>query len=138
MTWNDYGDKKKVIILNTLNPLKLVDTVFTEKSLFHKFVYQSGESQNISVPEGSYVKLIVNEPDELLDVFVNDLTEKFKLTQCQVIDMTNNEQNVNPELDDLELDDPFQILMKSIESIKDPRVSSELLSIYKEAQTMEK
>ena len=101
-------------------------------------MYQSGESQNISVPEGSYVKLIVNEPDELLDVFVNNLTEKFKLTQCQVIDMTNNEQNVNPELDDLELDDPFQILMKSIESIKDPRVSSELLSIYKEAQTMEK
>lgn len=138
LTWNDYGDKKKVIILNTLHPLKLVDTVFTEKSLFHKFVYQSGESQNISVPEGSYIKLIVNEPDELLDVFVNDLTEKFKLTQCQVIDMTNNEQNVNPELDDLELDDPFQILMKSIESIKDPRVSSELLSIYKEAQTMEK
>ena len=115
-----------------------MENIYTEKSLFHKIIYQPGEQQSINVPKGSFVKVIVNEPDNLVDVFVNDIMERFDLSQCQVIDMTNTETEQESELDNIELDDPFQILMKSIENIDDPFVSSELLSIYKEAQTMEK
>lgn len=138
LTWNDYGDKKKIVLLDADDPLNTIENIYTEKSLFHKIIYQPGEQQNINVPKGSFVKVIVNEPDNLLDVFVNDLSERFDLSQCQVIDMTNTETEQESELDNIELDDPFQILMKSIENIDDPFVSSELLSIYKEAQTLEK
>ena len=138
LTWNDYGDKKKVILLDADDPLNTKQNVYTEKNLFHKIAYQKNDSpNNYSFPKGSYVKVIVREPDDLLEVFINNLVSKYNLSQCQVIDMTNTEEQQTDELDNIEIDDPFHILMKSIENIKNPFVSSELLSIYNEAQAME-
>lgn len=138
LTWNDYGDKKKIILLDANDPLNTIKNIYTKVSLFHKIVYQPGENIEYNFPYGSYVKVIVNEPDELLDVFINDITNKYNLSQCQIIDTSNNlfEQQLS-ELDNIEVDDPFHILMKSIENIKDPFISSELFSIYKEAQSLE-
>lgn len=138
LTWNDYGDKKKIVLLDANDPLNSMQNIYTQNSLFHKIIYQPGENIEYNFPYGSYVKVIVNEPDDLLDVFINNLTNKFNLSQCQIVDTTNIiYENQLSELDNIEIDDPFHILMKSIESIKEPFVSSELLSIYKEAQSLE-
>lgn len=136
LTWNDYGDKKKIILMDADNPLDTMQNIYTEHSLFHKIVYQSGMSTDINIPSGSYVKLIVNEPDELLDVFVNNITEKYNLSQCQIIDVSEVDTVNNDELDNIELDDPFKIMMNSISGIKDNYVVEELMSIYTEAQAI--
>lgn len=135
LTWNDYGDEKHFYVIDESNvPVE----VKTDTQLFYKIVYTPGMvAKDISLLEHAFVKLLVSEPDSLLDVFVNELTEKYSLSQCQVIDISEHNEESEQELENLELDDPFHIMMKSIESIEDKFVANELLSIYKEAQTLE-
>lgn len=136
LTWNDYGDEKRFFVIDESNIPQIVKT---ECQLFHKIIYTPGMSVNeVNLPDRAFVKLLVSEQDSLLDVFVNELTNKYCLSQCQVIDISEHSEEMEQELKTLELDDPFHIMMKSIESIEDPFISSELLSIYKEAQTLEK
>ena len=137
LTWSDYGDKKKVLIYDTKQSPDFAKEVFTQSGLYHKIIYQTGMAPELDIPQGSYIKLIVNESDDLLEVFVNKITEKYNLSSCQVIDNTiDNTSLISEELDTIELDDPFKILMGSISNIKDSIVSEELLSIYKEATSL--
>lgn len=136
LTWNDYGDEKRFFVIDEAStPIE----VLTHQQLFYKIVYTPGMSvSDVTLPHHAFVKLLVSETDSLLDVFVNELTEKYCLSQCQVIDISEHSEEMEQELETLELDDPFHIMMKSIESIEDPFISTELLSIYKEAQTLER
>lgn len=141
LTWNDYGDKKKVVLLDPDDPEYSRKEVFTRNSLFHKIFFQNEmDASNLDLPRKAFLKVIIQEQSPLADIFINDLMDLYDPSSCQVMDMSSidtAEESLN-ELDILELDDPFQILMKSIESIEDPFISSELLSIYKEAQSMER
>lgn len=135
LTWNDYGDEKRFFVIDESNIPQIVKT---NCQLFYKIVYNPGMTVNeIELPRNAFVKLLVSDSDTLLDVFVNELTEKYNLSQCQVIDISEHTEESEQELENLELDDPFHIMMKSIESIEDKFVANELLSIYKEAQTLE-
>lgn len=140
ITWNDYGDKKKFIVYDTdsNSPIETIEEVYTQKSLFHKIVYQSGQDvSSVDLPQKSFVKVLITEPSELLDVFINELNEKFNLSQCQIIDMSNSTDEPNEdEMKNLEIDDPFHILMNAIKDYNDSYLTNELLSIYKEAQSI--
>ena len=137
LTWADYGDAKKFIVLDTEAPTDY-EEMLTKSALYYKIIYQAGMSVNdVMLPERAYVKVLVNEASDLLDVFVNELTEKFNLSQCQVVDTSNTQAQTEDELETLEIDDPFHILLNSIKSINDTYITEELTSIYREAQSME-
>ena len=140
LTWSDYGDRKKVVLLSPDDPEHTRQDVVTRETLFHKVVFQDGmDASKLGLPKKAFLKVIIQEQSTMADVFVNDLMDLYDPSQCQVIDMSSADaEETTDELDILELDDPFQILMKSIESIGDPFISAELLSIYKEAQSMER
>ena len=136
LTWNDYGDEKRFFVIDESNISQIVKT---NQQIFHKIVYTPGMSVNevVDIPQKSFVKILVSEQDSLMDVFVNELTQKFNLSQCQVIDISEHSEECEQELENLELDDPFKIMIKSIENMEDPFIANELLSIYKEAQSLE-
>ena len=136
LTWNDYGDEKRFFVIDESNIPQIIKT---NQQIFHKIVYTPGMSVNevVDIPQKSFVKLLVSEQDSLLDVFVNELTQKFNLSQCQVIDISEQSEECEQELENLELDDPFKIMIKSIENVENPFIANELISIYKEAQSLE-
>lgn len=137
LTWADYGDAKKFIVLDTEDPTDY-EEVLTQSTLYYKIVYQPSMTvSEVALPERAYVKVLVNEASDLLDIFVNELTERFNLSQCQVINVSNTQVQAEDELETLAIDDPFHILLNSIKTVNDPYVTEELTSIYKEAQALE-
>lgn len=138
LTWNDYGDEKKFIVIDTEDP-DYREMVPTKTSLFHKIIFD-GTEPIVDLPPQSYLKIIVNDENnrELAEVYANNLQEKYNLSECQIIDTTESTELLEQEIENIEIDDPFQILMKSISNIKDEYVANEMMSIYKETQTMEK
>ena len=138
LTWNDYGDEKKFIVIDTEDP-DYREVVPTKTNLFHKIIFDGTES-NIELPRHSFLKIIVNDEanKEMAEVYANDLQAKYNLSECQIVDTTENKELLEQELENIEIDDPFQILMNSISNIENDYVANELMSIYKETQTMEK
>ena len=137
LTWNDYADIKKIVSFDTNDIFGTREDIPTKSGLFHKIIFDSENQEIPDIPEHSYIKIIVNKPSELLDLYVNNLIKKINPADCQIIDMTAQDTIDESLIDVSELDTPFNILMKSISSIQDDYVSKELLAIYNLAEKME-
>ena len=135
LTWNDYGDNKKFIVYDT--DKDTYEEIFTKNSLFVKIIYETGMKfvKDSSIPEGAFIKIIVNEIDNALDLYIKKLVDAYNPSSYQIINV--NDTNMFTDIDcNIEIDNPFDIMIKTVNTLKDVNtdyIKNELSEIYKKA-----
>ncbi len=113
ITWNDYADEKKFVVLDTETLEE--EIVFSKNKLFVRYTYDDTFLNTFDY-EGNkkrFIKLIIDDKsisNAKLDFFLQKLETECEPHNISVVD--NRDALVSSEITNIEIEDPLTILME--------------------------
>lgn len=143
ITWNDYGDKKRMIIYDTEN--NLAREIFNSNKIFDKIIYEKSLlNTNLEKYKNKILKIIISDDinfdQNTYELFLQKLEIEAKPHSIKTIDIRENNLNIE-ETQNIELEDPMEIILSTIKNLNitdDSKefIKNELFNIHKTASEM--
>ena len=138
ITWSDYGDEKKFLVYNS-DSEEFSDILTTEK-MFIKILWNEDLSIDDRICENKYVKILVpaSYDENKFNAFLKIINEHNPI-DVRVIYNSDDMLKQEDEIDSIDVDNPFNIMIKHIEDISTDKKICDLtkelaLEIYNKAQ----